>query len=138
MVIALIVGAISVANTMAMSIMERQGELACCAPSAGRRSRVAWLIFGEGVAVSVLGAAAGLLLGVIGARLLVDALGVSAYVSPSVTAWGLGRGLLVGVAIGVLGGHLPRLEGHPHDAVEGPVRNVGPHARGLGSSRISM
>ena len=43
----------------------------------------------------------------IGGSLLVHALGVSAYVSPSVTAWGLGRGLLVGVAIGVLGGIYP-------------------------------
>ena len=34
-------------------------------------------------------------------------MGVSAYVSPSVTAWALGRGLLVGVAIGVLGGVYP-------------------------------
>jgi hypothetical protein len=51
----------------------------------------------------MLGAAFGLLLGVIGGGLLVGALGVSAYVTPSVTAWGLGRGLLVGVAIGVLG-----------------------------------
>ena len=57
--------------------------------------------------MSVLGAAVGLLVGVIGAGLLVSALGVSTYVSPSVTAWGLGRGLLVGVAIGVLGGIYP-------------------------------
>ena len=55
----------------------------------------------------MLGAAAGLLIGVIGGGLLVHALGVSAYVSPSVTAWGLGRALLVGVAIGVLGGIYP-------------------------------
>jgi putative ABC transport system permease protein len=106
-VIALIVGAISVANTMAMSIVERQGELALLSTVGWSPSRVASLIFGEGVAVSVLGAATGLLLGVIGAGLLIDALGVSAYVSPSVTAWGLGRGLLVGVAIGVLGGIYP-------------------------------
>ena len=69
--------------------------------------RVAALILGEGVAVSVLGTAGGLLLGVIGGEELVRALGVGAYVSPSVTAWGLGRGLLVGVAIGVLGGIYP-------------------------------
>ena len=107
-VIALIVGAISVANTMAMSIMERQGELGLLStvgwspvrvaspdprrrrrrqrarrrgrPAVRRdRRRPAWF----------------------------SALGVSAYVSPSVTAWGLGRGLLVGVAIGVLGGIYP-------------------------------
>jgi putative ABC transport system permease protein len=65
------------------------------------------LIFGEGVGVSLVGAAAGLLLGVVGGRLLVGALGVSSYVSPSITAWGLGRGLLIGVAIGMLGGIYP-------------------------------
>jgi ABC-type antimicrobial peptide transport system permease subunit len=45
--------------------------------------------------------------GDIGAGLLIKALGVSSYVSPAVTAWALGRGLLVGVAIGVLGGIYP-------------------------------
>jgi putative ABC transport system permease protein len=106
-VIALIVGAISVANTMAMSIMERQAELALLSTVGWSPTRVASLIFGEGIAVSMLGAALGLLIGVIGGGLLVHALGVSAYVSPSVTAWGLGRALLVGVAIGVLGGIYP-------------------------------
>jgi putative ABC transport system permease protein len=106
-VIALIVGAISVANTMAMSITERQRELGLLSTVGWSPLRVASLILGEGIAVSILGAAAGLLLGVIGGGLLVDALGVSTYVSPSVTAWGLGRGLLVGVAIGVLGGIYP-------------------------------
>jgi putative ABC transport system permease protein len=106
-VIALIVGAISVANTMAMSIMERQGEIGLLSTVGWSPVRVASLVLGEGVAVSVLGAAMGLLIGVIGGGLLVSALGVSTYVSPSVTAWGLGRGLLVGVAIGVLGGIYP-------------------------------
>jgi putative ABC transport system permease protein len=106
-VIALIVGSISVANTMAMSIMERRGELGLLSTVGWSPLRVASLIFGEGVAVSMLGAAAGLFFGVIGGGLLARALGVSAYVSPSVTAWGLGRALLVGVAIGVLGGIYP-------------------------------
>jgi putative ABC transport system permease protein len=106
-VIALLLGALSVVNTMAMSIIERQSELGLLSTVGWAPSRVGALILGEGVAVSLLGAAAGLLLGVIGARLLVDALGVSTYVSPSITAWGLGRGLLVGVAIGVLGGIYP-------------------------------
>jgi putative ABC transport system permease protein len=106
-VIALIVGAISVTNTMAMSIIERQGELGLLSTVGWSPLRVAALIFGEGIAVSVLGAAVGLLFGVIGGDLLVRALGAGAYITPSVTAWGLGRGLLVGVAIGVLGGIYP-------------------------------
>jgi putative ABC transport system permease protein len=106
-VIAIIVGVIGVTNTMAMSIAERQNELGLLSAVGWSPARVAMLILGEGIAVSVIGAAAGLLVGVIGGDLLVRALGVSGYVSPSVTAWGLGRGLLVGVAIGVLGGIYP-------------------------------
>jgi putative ABC transport system permease protein len=106
-VIALIVGSISVANTMAMAILERQRELGLLSTVGWSPLRVAALIFGEGVAVSLLGAGVGLLFGVIGGGLLVDALGVSGYVTPSVTAWGLGRGLLVGISIGVLGGIYP-------------------------------
>jgi putative ABC transport system permease protein len=106
-VVALIVGGISVTNTMAMAILERQGELALLSTVGWSSARVALLILGEGVGVSLIGAAIGLLLGIIGSDLLVHALGVKAYVSPALTAWGLGRGLLVGVAIGVLGGLYP-------------------------------
>jgi putative ABC transport system permease protein len=56
---------------------------------------------------SVLGAALGLLLGVVDAGWLGDALGVSAVVSPDVTPWTIGQALLIGVAIGVLGGLYP-------------------------------
>jgi putative ABC transport system permease protein len=106
-VIALIVGTLSVANTMAMAVVERRGELGLLSTVGWSPLRVATLIFGEGVGVSLVGAAGGLLLGVIGAGLLVSALGVSTYVSPTITAWGLGRGLLIGVAIGMLGGIYP-------------------------------
>jgi putative ABC transport system permease protein len=106
-VLALIIGGIAVANTMALAVLERQREFALLATIGWSPARVASLVLGEGVAVSVLGAALGLLLGVVGAGLLVDALGATSYASPDVTAWGLGRGLLVGVAIGVLGGLYP-------------------------------
>jgi putative ABC transport system permease protein len=106
-VLALIIGGIAVANTMAMAVLERQREFALMATIGWSPTRVAALVLGEGVGVSLIGAALGLLLGVVGAGLLVEALGASSYASPEVTAWGLGRGLLVGVAIGVLGGLYP-------------------------------
>jgi putative ABC transport system permease protein len=49
----------------------------------------------------------GLVIGTVGAELLVRALGAQAFVAPDVTAWDLGRGLLVGVVIGVVGGLYP-------------------------------
>jgi putative ABC transport system permease protein len=106
-ILALVIGAISVTNTIAMSVLERQSELALLSTIGWSDARVATLVIGEGVGVSVLGAAIGLVLGVLGSLALVHAMGVSTYVSPSITAWGLGRGLLVGVLIGVLGGLYP-------------------------------
>jgi len=106
-ILALVIGAISVTNTMAMSVLERQGELALLSTVGWSAPRVAALVIGEGVGVSLLGAAIGLVFGVLGSLLLVKLMGVGAYVSPSITAWGLGRGLVVGVSIGVLGGLYP-------------------------------
>jgi putative ABC transport system permease protein len=106
-IIALILGAISVTNTMAMSVLERQGELALLSTVGWSAPRVAALVIGEGIGVSLLGAAIGLAFGVLGSLLLIKLIGAGAYVSPQITAWGLGRGLLVGVSIGVLGGIYP-------------------------------
>lgn len=105
--VALLVGALSVANTMAMSVAERQTELGLLSTVGWAPWRVGTLVLGEGIVVSVIGAGAGLLLGVFGGRALVNLLGVGAYITPSVTAWVLGRGLLVGMAIGVFGGIFP-------------------------------
>ncbi len=67
-VIALLVGALSVANTMAMSITERQTELGLLSTVGWAPWRVGALVLGEGIVVSVLGAGVGLLLGVFGGR----------------------------------------------------------------------
>jgi putative ABC transport system permease protein len=61
----------------------------------------------EGLLTTIIGAAIGIVLGIFGARLLVDALGAQAFISPRITAWDLGRALLVGVLVGVLAGLYP-------------------------------
>ncbi len=106
-VLALALGGIGVTNTMAMAVLERERELALMSAVGWSQGRVASLILGEGVAVSLLGAGIGLALGLAAAQIAVSALGAQAFVSPEITAWGLGRGVLVGVAIGVLGGLYP-------------------------------
>jgi putative ABC transport system permease protein len=109
--LALIAGGLGVANTMAMAVLERERELALLSAVGWGRPRIAFLVLAEGVATSVLGAAVGLLLGVLGADALNRALGVSAVVSPRVTPWTIGQALLIGVAIGVLGGLYPAWRG---------------------------
>jgi len=106
-VLALLIGGIGVMNTMLMSVIERRSEFALLSAVGWSGPQIATRVVVEGVVTTVLGAALGLLLGTIGAHLLVDALGAQLFVSPDVTAWDLGRALLVGVLLGVLGGLYP-------------------------------
>jgi putative ABC transport system permease protein len=105
--LALIIGGLGVTNTMAMAVLERERELALLSAVGWRRRRIAFLVLAEGVATSVLGAGVGLLLGIIGADGLNRAIGVSSVVTPHVTPWTIGQALLIGVAVGVLGGLYP-------------------------------
>jgi len=106
-VLALIIGGISVANTMLLSVVERRGEFAVMTAVGWSAPQVALLVLSEGVAISLLGAGVGLLLGALGSRLLVHALHVAAFVSPVLTASTLLAGALIGAAIGIIGGLYP-------------------------------
>ncbi|HEY2654913.1 MAG TPA: ABC transporter permease [Solirubrobacteraceae bacterium] len=106
-VLALLIGGIGVMNTMLMSVIERRTEFALLAAVGWSGPQIATRVVIEGVVTTVIGAALGLLLGTIGAHFLVRALGAQLFVSPDVTAWVLGRALLVGVLLGLLGGLYP-------------------------------
>jgi putative ABC transport system permease protein len=106
-VLALVIGGIGVANTMLMAVIERRSEFALLSAVGFSGPQIAGRVLVESTVTTILGAAIGLLLGVIGAQVLVDILGAKTFVSPQVSAWDLGRGLLVGVLLGVLGGLYP-------------------------------
>jgi len=102
-VLALLLGAVVVVNTMAMAMIERRAEFGVLAAVGWTRARIARLILGETIAISLTGAVVGLGLGALASVLLVHALAAATFVSPAITLWVLGRGLLVGIALGVLG-----------------------------------
>ncbi len=106
-VLALVIGGIGVMNTMLMAVIERRTEFALLSAVGWSGPQIALRVLVEGVLTTLLGALIGLLLGVIGAHFLVSALGAQEFVAPQVSAWDLGRALLVGVLIGVLGGLYP-------------------------------
>ncbi|HEU4598595.1 MAG TPA: ABC transporter permease [Solirubrobacterales bacterium] len=106
-VLALILGGIAVTNTMAMAVLERRRELALLSAIGWSRPQVAGIVVGEGAGVGLLGAGLGVLGGILISRLIVELLGAADFVKPELTAWGLGRGILVGLAIGILGGLYP-------------------------------
>lgn len=106
-VLALLIGGIGVMNTMLMSVIERRSEFALLSAVGWTGGQIALRVLVESVVTTILGAGIGLIVGIIGARLLVKALGAQEFVSPTITAWGLGRALLVGVLVGLLGALYP-------------------------------
>jgi putative ABC transport system permease protein len=106
-VLALIIGALAVANTMLAALLERRRELALLSAIGWSARQLGVLVLGEALAVSMLGTAIGLVLGLAASKLLPGLLGLSGFVSPALTAWGLGRAVLIGILIGTLGAIYP-------------------------------
>jgi putative ABC transport system permease protein len=106
-VLALIIGGLAVANAMLAALLERRRELGLLATLGWSARQLGLLVLGEALAVSMLGTAAGLLLGLAASKLLPAALGLGGFVSPVLTAWGVGRAVLIGLAIGTLGAIYP-------------------------------
>jgi putative ABC transport system permease protein len=96
-----------VANTMLAAVLERRRELALLTTIGWSARQLGGLVLGEALAVSLLGTAIGLLLGLAASKLLPAALGLGAFISPVLTAWGLGRATLIGLTIGALGSLYP-------------------------------
>ncbi|MBV8432541.1 MAG: ABC transporter permease [Solirubrobacterales bacterium] len=106
-VLALIIGALAVANTMLAAVLERRRELALLATIGWSARQLGALVAGEAVAVSLLGTGLGLFLGYLAAGFLPGALGLQGFISADLTAWTLGRAMLIGVTIGVIGAIFP-------------------------------
>jgi putative ABC transport system permease protein len=106
-VLALIIGALAVANTMLAAVLERRRELALLATIGWSAPQLGGLVLGEAVAVSLIGTGLGLLLGYLASGLLPGALGLQSFISTDLTAWTLGRAMLIGVLIGLLGAIFP-------------------------------
>lgn len=106
-VLALIIGGLAVANTMLAALLERRRELALLATIGWSAPQLAVLMLSESLAVSMLGTGVGVLLGLAASKLLPGALGLGGFISPTLTAWGIGRAALIGTAIGTLGAIYP-------------------------------
>lgn len=106
-VLALIIGALAVANTMLAAVLERRRELALLSTIGWSSGQLGGLVLGEAMAVSALGTAGGLVLGIAASKLLPGALGLGAFISPVLTAWGFGRACLIGILIGLAGAIYP-------------------------------
>ena len=89
--LALLLGAVVVIKTMAMAVIERRQQFGLLSVVGWSRGRIARLILGEAMAVSLVGAVVGLGLGVLASELVVRALTAAAFVSPEVSVWVLAQ-----------------------------------------------
>ncbi len=116
--IALLIGALGIANTMAMSVFERTREIGILRALGWKRLRVMRLILIEAAALGLAGGC----LGIVGGWLALEAFAAlpatASFVSPVVPLWQGIESLSVAVLIGLLAGLAPAWRGSRLSPVE--------------------
>lgn len=116
-VIALLLSVLAVANTMAMTVLERTREIGILLAVGWSRARIVGLVLGESVVLSALGGLLGVGLGMAALRVLSE--GYRTLPFPSTAAPTLLAGAVaLALGVGVVGGGLPAWRASRLDPVE--------------------
>lgn len=105
--IAVTVGAIGMLNTMIMSVMERVREISVLRAIGWRKSRVVAMIMGEAVVLSCLGALLGIVMAIVGSRVLAGNSHVNGFMSGHIASWVLATAAAIAICVGVAGAAYP-------------------------------
>ncbi len=116
--IALLVAALGIANTMAMSVFERTKEIGVLRALGWKRGRVMALILIEAVALGLAGGALGVLIGWGALHVLASLPQSASIVSAALPARTLLDGLGIAMLVGVLSGAVPAWRGARLSPVE--------------------
>jgi putative ABC transport system permease protein len=117
-VIAMILGSVGVLNTMLMTVFERTREIGVLRALGWKRPRVLSLILGEAAALGLAGAVLGSSLGFLGVKLLAQVPMGSIYVAADLPPAVLLTGVVLGLALSVVGGLYPALRAAALDPSE--------------------
>jgi putative ABC transport system permease protein len=107
--LAVFIGGIGVMNTMVMSVMERTREFGILRAVGWRPRRVLLMVLGESILLCLIGAVIGSILAVVFTRLILIFPVVRSFLEPQYTPEVFVRGLVVGVAVALLGALYPAI-----------------------------
>jgi putative ABC transport system permease protein len=119
--IALLVGMLGIANTMAMSVFERTQEIGVLRAMGWPARRVMTLILVEAAGLGLGGGLLGLLGGWVALRVLASLPKTASVVSTSLSPWTLTEALGIAVLVGLAAGVIPAW----HAARLSPVEAIG-------------
>ena len=110
-VIALVVGAIGMMNTVFMSVFERMHEIGVLLALGWRRSRIMRMILCESLLLSIVGGVVGASTGALAVRLLEMTSALRGRIEGDLSPSLFGMAFLVAVGLGLLGGLYPAWRG---------------------------
>ena len=125
--IAVVIGGVSVMNTMLMSVSERTQEIGVLRAVGWRPGRVLRMILGESLALSLLGGLIGTGLGIAAVRAVSNVPTISSIMPPIFSPNLVAQGVGVALGLGLMGGGLPAWRASrlmPNEAIRaegGPV-----------------
>jgi putative ABC transport system permease protein len=100
--VALLVGAIGVANIMVISVLERRSEIGLRRALGATRGQIRAQFLAEAILLALAGGAAGVAAGILATAIYAHARGWATIIPPAAWAGGLAAALLIGAAAGLL------------------------------------
>jgi putative ABC transport system permease protein len=100
--VALLVGAVGVANIMVISVLERRQEIGLRRALGATRGQIRTQFLAEAILLALAGGAAGVITGAVSTAVYAHAKGWATIIPPEAWAGGLGAALLIGALAGLL------------------------------------
>jgi putative ABC transport system permease protein len=100
--VALLVGAVGVANIMVISVLERRQEIGLRRALGATKAQIRVQFLSEAILLAALGGATGVILGTVSTVIYAHAKGWAIVIPPQAWAGGLGAALLIGALAGLL------------------------------------